>query len=51
MKNKILTFLIKTGSVTVPPQAMLEPQAKGKLNNADPVFFKNGISFIVDFLH
>ena len=30
MMNGILKFPIKTGSVTVPYQAILEPQTKGK---------------------
>lgn len=51
MRNKTSTFSIKTGSVLVLLQAMLELQAKGKFkfSNIDPVFMEN-ISFIMGFL-
>lgn len=32
---------MKTGSITVLGQTIMEPEAKGKINNTDPIFINN----------
>lgn len=38
MVNEIPTFQVKTGSIVVPSQAILEPVAKGKISNINLTF-------------